>query len=306
MEPADLSPAQRRWSIAAAVAAVTVFGISVGQAGPLMSLTLEARGVDATLNGINAGSAFIGVLLGPLLAPRGIRLLGLRRFLAGCFVVDIAVFPLLHVFDSLLVWSALRMFGAVFGSAIFTASEAWITMLAGTEARGRVLGLYAAALSAGFALGPLLLPLTGIEGWAPFLVNAGIASLGLIPLAAAGAGSAGLGRERARNPLGVFLRAPMLLFAVALFGLYEQAMVSLLPIWGLRTGLDRDTAAAALSAIFLGAIALQWPVGVLSDRLSRAAALRLCAVAGIAGAALLAFEPMDAASRFALLFLWGG
>jgi hypothetical protein len=116
------------------------------------------------LNGINAGSAFIGVLLGPLLAPRGIRLLGLRTFLTGCFVIDMVVSPLLHLFDSPVVWSMLRIFGAIFGSAIFTASEAWITLLAGTASRGRVLGPYAATLSAGMAVGPQLLPLTGIDG----------------------------------------------------------------------------------------------------------------------------------------------
>jgi MFS family permease len=306
MDAIALGPAQRRWSIAAAITAVTVFGVSIGQAGPLMSLTLDARGVDATLNGINAGSAFIGVLLGPLLAPRGIRLLGLRTFLAGCFLVEMVVFPLLHLFDSLVVWSMLRMFGAIFGSAIFTASEAWITLLAGTASRGRVLGLYAATLSAGMALGPLLLPLTGIDDWPPFIVNVCVTALGLVPLLAVGGGAAGLGRGRAGNPLALFRRAPMLLFAVGLFGLYEQAMMALLPIWGVRIGLDRAAAAAALSAIFLGAIMLQWPVGVLSDRISRPAAFRLCGILGIIGAAMLAVLPLGMASRFVVLFAWGG
>jgi MFS family permease len=306
MDAAPDNPAERRRSIAAAIAAVAVFGVGIGQGGPLLSLTLEARGVDATLNGITAGSAFVGVMLGSMLTPRGIRLLGMRPFLILCFLAEIIVFPLLHLSDSLAVWSLLRMLGAVFGSAIFTASEAWITLLAGTASRGRVLGLYAATLSAGMGLGPLLLPLTGIDGWAPFIVNSGIIALGLVPLSAAGGGVAGLGRERSGTPFGIFRRAPMLLFAVALFGLYEQAMMALLPVWGVRIGLDRDLAATALSAIFLGAIVLQWPVGVLSDRLSRPAALRLCGIAGIAGALLLALLPLGVTGRFVVLFAWGG
>ena len=35
---------ERRWSLAAAIASVTVFGLSVGQAGPLLPLLLEQRG----------------------------------------------------------------------------------------------------------------------------------------------------------------------------------------------------------------------------------------------------------------------
>src|ERR1700748_1527949 len=60
----------RRRSLAAAIASVTVFGLSVGQAAPLVSLLLEQRGVDASLNGLNTGCTFVGVMIGPLLAPR--------------------------------------------------------------------------------------------------------------------------------------------------------------------------------------------------------------------------------------------
>ncbi len=35
---------ERRWSLAAAIASVTVFGLSVGQSGPLLPLLLEQRG----------------------------------------------------------------------------------------------------------------------------------------------------------------------------------------------------------------------------------------------------------------------
>ena len=37
---------ERRWSLAAAIASVTVFGLSVGQGGPLLPLLLEQRGTD--------------------------------------------------------------------------------------------------------------------------------------------------------------------------------------------------------------------------------------------------------------------
>ncbi len=176
------SPGSRRWSLAAAIGCVTVFGVGIGQSSPLLSLTLEARGVDATLNGLNAGGAFLGVMLGPLLMPRGVRLLGPRNFLLLYLGCDLVAFPMMRVFDGIEAWFALRILLGVIGSSIFAGSEAWITQLAGTAARGRVLGLYAAALSAGLATGPLLLSLTGIAGWPPFLVNAAITALACLPL----------------------------------------------------------------------------------------------------------------------------
>ncbi len=301
--------AARGWSLVAAIACVTTFGVSIGQGSPLLSLTLEQRGVDATLNGMNAGAGFVGVMLGPLLMPRGVRLLGVRRFLLACLACDIVAVPLLRAFDSMAAWFAIRILLGVIGSSMFAASEAWIIQLAGTAARGRVLGLYAAALSGGLGVGPLLLTLTGIAGWPPFLLNAAITSLAALPLLTLGGAPDTLGQRpggAGGGPLRIFVRAPLIVGTVAMFALYEQALLTLLPVWGMRSGLGAATSSACLSAVFFGSIAMQWPIGVLSDRVRRVTVLRGCAAVGLAGALLLALAPLPTWGLWALLFVWGG
>lgn len=297
---------ERRWSLAAAIASVTVFGLSVGQAGPLLPLLLEQRGTDVTLNGLNAGATFIGVMIGPLLAQPLVRRFGIRGFLLVCFPLDIALFLAMKMFDSIATWFVLRAALGMVGSAIFTTGEAWINQLAGDAGRGRIIGIYAAALSAGFGIGPLILSLTGIEGWPPFLVNAAISALAMLPLLGAGDTSRGFGQERSAGPLSMFARAPMILGTVALFGLYEATLMTLLPIWGVRSGLTERLAAATLSAVYIGAIALQVLIGLLSDRVSRLAALRLCGAVGLVGAVVLAGTQAAPLVLFGLLFVWGG
>jgi MFS family permease len=296
----------RRWSLAAAIASVTVFGLSVGQAGPLLSLLLEARGTDVTLNGLNAGATFIGVIVGPLLAPRLVRRFGIRDFLLVCFGLDIVLFLAMKPLDSLAAWFVLRPVGAAVGSSIFTTGEAWINQLAGDAGRGRIIGIYAAALSAGFGAGPLILSFTGIDGWPPFLANAAIAVLATLPLFGVGGASHGFGGDRGAGPLRMFVRAPVIVATVAVFGLYESALMSLLPIWGVRSGMTERWAAATLSTVYFGAIALQVPIGWLSDRASRPAALLLCGVVGLAGAVVLIAMPPLSLPLFGLLFVWGG
>jgi MFS family permease len=301
-----IAESERRWSLAAAIASVTVFGLSVGQSGPLLPLLLEQRGTGTTLNGLNAGSTFIGVIIGPLLAPRLVRRFGVRNFLLVCFSLDIALFLAMKVFDSIAAWFVLRAVLGMVGSSIFTTGEAWISQLAGDAGRGRIIGIYAAALSAGFGAGPLILSLTGIEGWSPFLVNAAISALATLPLFGVGDASHGFGRERGASPLRMFGRASAILGAVAVFGLFESALMALMPIWGVRSGLTERWAAATLSAVYFGSIVLQVLIGWLSDRTSRMAALRVCGAVGLVGAMVLVNIPPSPLVLFCLLFVWGG
>jgi MFS family permease len=303
---APTSAGERRWGLAAAIASVTVFGLSIGQGAPLLPLLLEARGVDVTLNGLNAAAAFVGVIVGPLLAPRCVRRLGIRNFLLVCFGIDIALTLALKAFDSIAAWFLLRALLGLVGSSVFTTGEAWINLLAGDKGRGRIIGVYAAALSAGFGTGPLVLSITGIQGWSPFLVNAAITAMAALPLLGAGDGAGGFGRERGASPLTMFARAPLIVGVVAIFGLFEAALMALLPIWGVRVGLSVQMAAATLTAVYFGSIVLQVLIGWLSDRFSRIAALRMCSVVGLVGAAVLLSVPASPWALFGLLFVWGG
>jgi MFS family permease len=301
-----LSAAERRRGLAAAISSVTVFGLGISLGGPLLSLILEARGTDATLTGLNAASTFVGVIVGPWLTPAAVRWLGIRRLLLICLALNIAVFQLMRVFDSIAAWFVLRAALGLTGSSIFTTTEAWINLLASDRGRGRVIGFYMAALCAGFALGPLLLSMTGIEGWRPFVAASAIVAVSAIPLLGVGDHVHHLGRGEGGSVLAVFGKAPFILFATALAGFYEQTTLSLLPVWGLRIGLGTALAAATLTAVYLGAIALQVPIGWLSDRMARLWVLRLCAAAGVIGAALLVVLGSTIVPLFAVLFVWGG
>jgi MFS family permease len=302
-----LSAAERRWGLAAAITMAAVFGIGAGFGAPLFSLLLEERGTAASLNGLNAAATFIGVLFGPLWTPPLVQRFGVRPFLLACLGLDVVLFLAMKPLNALWMWFPLRLALGIAGSGIFTAAEAWINLLAGDASRGRIIGIYMAVLSGGFALGPLLLALTGIAGWPPFLVAAAIPALATLPLLAARALPRGFGREPAGSALAIFAKAPFIVLAAGLYGFFEQTVLSLLPIWGVRTGLAPTTAAALLTALGLGSVALQLPIGVLSDRMARLGVLRLCALAGLVGAALLplAARAGDVAI-FAAVPLWGG
>ncbi|HEY5211366.1 MAG TPA: MFS transporter [Stellaceae bacterium] len=301
-----MTPSGRRWSLAAAISSIAVFGIGIGVAAPLMSLMLEARGTDSSLTGLNAASGFIGVIIGPLLMPRLIARFGFKHFLLAALPMSLVLFVLLKPLDSLGAWFVLRFLGGLCGSAIFAATEAWISQLAGDTGRGRVMGIYTASLAAGFAIGPIIVSLTGIAGWAPFIACAIIEIVAMLPLLAVPAGGSHAELGAGAPPATMMARMKPIVLTVIMFAMYESAVVSLLPVWGERVGLSLAASATLISAVFVGAILLQIPVGILSDFAGRQTTLRVCAAVGLAGALLLPLLAAHPTLLLIALLIWGG
>ncbi|HEY7991730.1 MAG TPA: MFS transporter [Stellaceae bacterium] len=300
-----MTPSERRWSLAAAISSIAVFGIGIGISQPLLALMLETRGTDSSLNGLNAGAGFLGVLIGPLLMPRLVARFGFKNFLLTMLPLSLVLFLLLKPFDSLGAWFVLRLLSGISGSSTFAATEAWISQLAGDTGRGRVMGIYTASLSAGFAIGPALLSVTGIAGWPPFIACAIIEIVAMLPLLAVRGGAQKVDHAGS-HPLAMMARMKPLVLIVILFAMYEAATVSLLPVWGARAGLSVAAAASLVSAVFVGAILLQIPIGYLSDLVGRTTTMRVCAALGIVGAALLPLLVGYTPALFVVLVIWGG
>jgi MFS family permease len=291
--------------IAAAILLVTLVGLSLSLFIPLLSLEMERRGISATMSGLNTATAGLGTLVAVPFVPRLAARFGVRPLLALCLTVSAGaglLFPLLP-FEA---WFPLRfLFGALLG-VLFTLSEFWITAAAPPARRGLVMGIYATSLSAGFALGPLILAGLGTQGLAPYAAGAGLYLAALLPLLAAGGATPRLDGERAPPVLATMLAVPVATFAALVFGAIETGGFALLPVYGLRIGQDETAAAALVSLVAAGNILSQVPIGLLSDRVDRRKLLLAIGLAGAGGALLM---PVASASPWlfgAVLVVWGG
>ena len=63
----------------AACAAVCVFTISLGEAFPLLSLTMESWGIGSEIIGLNAATSPAGILLAGVVVPRLAHTFGAKR-----------------------------------------------------------------------------------------------------------------------------------------------------------------------------------------------------------------------------------
>jgi MFS family permease len=266
-------------TLIAACAAITVFGFAFGMSYPLLSLILESRGVASDMIGINSAMMPIGILLFSLVIPVVAKRFGARNVAITAAIVTALVILSYKVFDTLAAWFVIRLIQGMTISTLFVLSEAWIVGSAGDQNRGKIVAIYASVLSGSFGAGPLLISFIGIEGWTPFVISAVVVAIGAIPFFFIRDNNHDEPEETPASGIIAFApKAPMLLAAVGTFAVFDAATLSLFPIYGIQNGLDLATSANILTALILGNVLLQFPIGWLCDKFPHRFVLAGCAL----------------------------
>src|SRR5690606_20759198 len=141
------------------------------------------------------------------------------------------------------VWFALRFLLGIAVVVPFLISEIWINQIATVENRGRLLGLYGASISTGFGSGPLLMRVTGIDGWAPFIAAAGLVVVAMAIISLARNDRPYLDTHGHSSPWPYAKASPIAILAGLMYGAVETGIFGLLPVYGVRSGLAEATAA---------------------------------------------------------------
>lgn len=299
-------PVNKNKALFAIFACVAMYGFTLGLGRPLLALILEARGIDRSIIGVNAAMPAIGIFLSTPFIPVLVEKLGMRRFLVLVLAVDVIVLLQFPRFDHLYAWFFLGIFLGAMTNCMLVTSETWINEIVDDANRGRLMGLYNALLAATVAMGPLVIPAVGIQGWAPFLVGACFIALAALPLLWTGPHRLSAHDEPSFNIFSFLWVAPTLVAAVLLFSLKETAGNSLLPVYGIRSGMNEAEAAIMLTVIGIGGVSLAYPMGWLADRFNRYGLLVFCGLCGLAGAVLLPYAMDAGIFLYLLLFCWGG
>lgn len=276
---AGLTPAARRRGLLAAISSISVVGIAMGITYPLLSLLLEARGVSATLNGLNGAMPAIAILLFSPFVPAFARRFGVRRSLLLFLATEAGAVLCLKLFDDLWLWFPIRFVLGVSAAGLFIVSETWINQAAPDAIRGRVMAIYNMVLSGAFAVGPLIIAGIGIFGWPPFLIAIfAIVAAGVPLMFASGTAPDFAGPKSRFNAFGFVRVAPSLVAAVFVFAVIESAASGLLPVYGVRNGFSTESAATLITVTIVGTIAFQLPVGWLADKMDRYGVMWMCGV----------------------------
>jgi MFS family permease len=229
--------------------------------------------------GINSAMMPIGILLFSPVIPVVSKRFGSRNVAIIAALLTAVFVIAFKVFDTLEAWFVIRLFEGMSVSILFVLSEAWIVGYSGSQHRGKIVAIYASVLSVSFGAGPAIVGWIGIEGWTPFVIGSVVILAGVIPLSLIQESPTEKSEEASSSGFFEILsRAPVLFATVGAFAIFDAAILALLPVYGIQTGLSVSIAATALSVLMIGNILLQFPLGWMADRMPHRLLLAGCAL----------------------------
>lgn len=288
------------------ITAITIVGLSIGLTNPLISLVLDSKGVSSGFIGLVASMSALGLVFVSPITPRIISATGTSKGLLIAILISSTSILLIPVFENYWVWLILRFILGCANGVLFATSETLINFIAGERNRGKLISLYTVVLSFGFAGGPVLIYLTGTQGAFPFVIAALILFTGAIPFIFIKCEVPVKGEKSSFHVFSFLKIAPLLCFADLMHAFLDVSAISMLPIFGIRHGLDTTTAALMVTVLVAGSTVFQIPIGWLADIVKKQTLLLICGIMFLIGSAALSFVIHDPLLLWPNLMLLGG
>jgi len=244
----------------------------------LLVIRLHIEGASSLVIGAMAGAYYAGLVCGSFRVEKFIVRVGhIRAFSA--FASALGVVCLLQgMILSYWVWILLRLLGGFTTAGLFVVIESWLLILGTEKIRGQILALYMIALYGAQALGQFLINLGDPKALTLFAVTAMLSSLSVIPLAMTKVGQPQISEPSTLNFKKLYKASGSGVIGCFTAGLILGAVYGLLPLFiAQKTGYPSEVA-FFMAITILGGMALQYPVGKLSDHLERRTVLIVIAL----------------------------
>lgn len=247
-----------------------------------------------------------GFLLGSHMAPELIRRVGHVRVFAALGSVISAVLILFPVAPDWVAWAAMRVVIGFAFAGVYITAESWLNASSTNETRGQALSAYMICQMIGIVGAQGLLNLRDPGGFDLFIFASVLVSIAFTPILLAVGNAPSFERITPLSMRRLLQTSPLGCVGLFLMGGIFSALFGMAPVWGAEVGLSVFNISLFIASIYLGGLVLQYPIGLLSDRMDRRKLIMaLSALGGVvtlSGAVL----PWSMSVLLTLGFLSGG
>jgi MFS family permease len=259
-----------------------------GLQGSLLGVRAEEVGLSTFEISIVMSGYFVGFLGGSRLAPELIRRVGHVRVFAALASFISAVLILYPALPYLTTWTLGRIIIGFCFSGVYVTAESWLNNSVTNDKRGQALSLYMIVQMMGIVGAQWLLNLPDASGFLLFVIPSVLVSISFAPILLSISPTPTFATAKPMSLRRILETSPLGCVGMFLLGGVFAAQFGMAAVFGKLAGLTLPQIAIFVSAIYVGALVLQYPIGYISDRMDRR--VLICGVSALGGlAAVLGF-----------------
>jgi len=286
---------------------VGIILLGAGLHGTLLGVRASLEGFPTVITGIVMSAYFVGFLLGSHFVPGLVSKVGHIRTFAAIAAIASATVLLYGLFVSPYAWIILRIIMGICFSGMYVISESWLNDRAPNHMRGQLFSIYMVISMGGLAAGQYLLTLADPLGFTLFILISVLVSLAVVPSALSSKKSPDFTESENFSIKEVFKTSPLGAYTVGMNGVVVGSIFGMGAVYATGRGMALPEVANFLALFVFGSFITEWPVGWLSDRVSRRLLIIMMAVLAAAVPLTSAYLPnLSVNALYGIAFATGG
>ncbi len=277
-----------------------------GMIGTLLGIRSRLEEFSMEITGVIMAGFSVGLLMGALYAVRVVAAVGhIRAFAAFASIMSVAV--LAHVlFIDPVTWFVLRVVAGFCMAGMVMVVESWVNERTTNNTRGQILSLYMITNYLGAGLGQFMLLVGDPAQFQLFIIASMVYSLALVPILVTRASAPKPSSPQRMKFRELFAISPVGVFGTICAGMANSSLNSMGAVFAKEIGLSIGDVSVFMAAAILGGMALQFPIGRLSDKFDRRTVLISASLAtGLAALAVIWATSQTEAILFAAVAFYG-
>jgi MFS family permease len=240
-----------------------------GMQGTMMGVRGAIEGFSTFHLSLITSAYFLGFLGGSRLTPEFIGRVGHVRVFAALGSFVSAALILYPAITNPAAWVLLRIVVGFCFSGLYVTAESWLNNATSNETRGQTLSVYMVVQMVGIVTAQGLLNVADPGGWMLFVIPSVLVSISFAPILLSVAPAPAFETTKNMTLRELYGRSPLGLVGMFLLGSIFSAQFGMSAVYASQIGMSVGEISIFVSAIFLGAMLLQYPIGFLSDRMDR-------------------------------------
>ncbi len=274
--------------------------------GTLLGVRGGLESIDSSTLGFVMSAYFVGFLAGSQITPLLLQRVGHVRVFAAFGSLISAAFILYGTLVHPGAWFLLRIIVGVCFSGLYVVSESWMNANATNETRGQALSAYMVVQMIGMVVGQSLLNIGDPSGYDLFILLTVLVSISVAPILLSATPSPVYQTATPMKLKELIRTSPLASIGMFLLGGIYSILYAMAPVYAVATGMTVKDVSIFVTAIFLGGVLFQYPIGWVSDRMDRRQLIIGLTALGSLAALIGSFVGPNFNGLLLIAFLLGG